>query len=350
MSNFLNYHIIQSIPINCCNRDDLGNIKTAMIGGSLRQRISSQCFKRAVRSELENRYDLSWRTTKIPFKMFKDLTEKGMSKSETLEKIGKVFTGTKGKAKKKVRIKDWNKIVKGDIEITNESLTTEMLIFISEREYNKIIDVCLSSDIKNLNEILSDGEHRFGASIALFGRMFADHKELDVPAASSFAQSFTTHEIAQESDYFSALDDLNKGGEGAGHLDYSSFSTGTFYRHITLDIDTLKSNLLNTENDIIQLCCNFVIACYNAFPKGRINSYLANTIPSYVLIEKSDFPLSFANAFEKPIRSNNGYIDLSIEVLKTHRDQLVQNGYKIDAYIESTEIKNITNFIKENFS
>lgn len=42
-------HILQSFPVSCLNRDDVGSPKSAMFGGVKRARISSQCLKRASR-------------------------------------------------------------------------------------------------------------------------------------------------------------------------------------------------------------------------------------------------------------------------------------------------------------
>ena len=42
-------HILQSFPVSCLNRDDLGSPKSATFGGAPRARLSSQCLKRAVR-------------------------------------------------------------------------------------------------------------------------------------------------------------------------------------------------------------------------------------------------------------------------------------------------------------
>ncbi len=42
-------HILQSFPVSCLNRDDVGSPKTATFGGVNRARISSQCLKRAIR-------------------------------------------------------------------------------------------------------------------------------------------------------------------------------------------------------------------------------------------------------------------------------------------------------------
>ena len=42
-------NILQSFPVSCLNRDDVGSPKSAIFGGVPRARISSQCLKRAGR-------------------------------------------------------------------------------------------------------------------------------------------------------------------------------------------------------------------------------------------------------------------------------------------------------------
>ena len=46
-------HILQSFPVSCLNRDDVGAPKTAVFGGANRARISSQCLKRAIREQAQ---------------------------------------------------------------------------------------------------------------------------------------------------------------------------------------------------------------------------------------------------------------------------------------------------------
>ena len=45
----LELHILQSSPVSCVNRDDMNSPKTAIFGGVQRARVSSQCWKRAIR-------------------------------------------------------------------------------------------------------------------------------------------------------------------------------------------------------------------------------------------------------------------------------------------------------------
>lgn len=45
----IEFHILQSFPVSCLNRDDVNSPKTVKFGGKTRARISSQCYKRAIR-------------------------------------------------------------------------------------------------------------------------------------------------------------------------------------------------------------------------------------------------------------------------------------------------------------
>lgn len=49
-------HILQSFPVTCLNRDDVGAPKSAIFGGVQRARVSSQCWKRAIR-EIAKEYE-----------------------------------------------------------------------------------------------------------------------------------------------------------------------------------------------------------------------------------------------------------------------------------------------------
>lgn len=44
-STFIEFHILQSFPVTCLNRDDVGAPKSAIVGGVSRARVSSQCWK-----------------------------------------------------------------------------------------------------------------------------------------------------------------------------------------------------------------------------------------------------------------------------------------------------------------
>ena len=65
---YLDFHVIQTVPPSCVNRDDTGSPKTAVYGGVRRARVSSQCWKRAMREMFQEYFDenkMGIRTKKI---------------------------------------------------------------------------------------------------------------------------------------------------------------------------------------------------------------------------------------------------------------------------------------------
>lgn len=68
MSNerlYVDFHVVQTVPPSCVNRDDTGRPKTAFYGGANRARVSSQSWKHAKRlmfNELFTSEELGYRT------------------------------------------------------------------------------------------------------------------------------------------------------------------------------------------------------------------------------------------------------------------------------------------------
>ena len=63
---YLNIHVIQVVPPSCVNRDDAGSPKTCYYGRTLRARVSSHSWKRAIRMYLREFFgDTGVRTKKI---------------------------------------------------------------------------------------------------------------------------------------------------------------------------------------------------------------------------------------------------------------------------------------------
>lgn len=66
---YVDFHVLQTVPPSCVNRDDTGTPKTAVYGGVTRARVSSQAWKRAMRQmfreELLDREAVGDRTKKI---------------------------------------------------------------------------------------------------------------------------------------------------------------------------------------------------------------------------------------------------------------------------------------------
>ena len=61
----IEFHILQSFPVTCLNRDDVGAPKTAMVGGVQRARVSSQAWKRPVRMAMHEVGGTLWYPNQI---------------------------------------------------------------------------------------------------------------------------------------------------------------------------------------------------------------------------------------------------------------------------------------------
>jgi CRISPR system Cascade subunit CasC len=69
----------------------------------------------------------------------------------------------------------------------------------------------------------------------------------------------------------------------------------------------------------------FIEATIKAVPGARKNTMNGNTGPAYVLgvVREEGHPLQLVNAFENPVRSSQGYIAKSIELLESEYAKLV---------------------------
>jgi CRISPR system Cascade subunit CasC len=89
VNRFLQFHILADYPPSNPNRDDLGKPKSAIIGGTLRQRMSSQAIKRAVRKQPGFRAALEGqlgdRTQRMGKAVIDHLVAKGASQARALE-------------------------------------------------------------------------------------------------------------------------------------------------------------------------------------------------------------------------------------------------------------------------
>ncbi|MFC7728279.1 type I-E CRISPR-associated protein Cas7/Cse4/CasC [Actinomadura keratinilytica] len=78
--------------------------------------------------------------------------------------------------------------------------------------------------------------------VALFGRTVADIPGLD--AAAQVAHALSTHQVVQESDYYTAVDAANEQDEtGAGMIGRIGFDSAPLYRYAVVGMHQLAENL-----------------------------------------------------------------------------------------------------------
>ncbi len=314
-------HILQSFPVSCLNRDDMGTPKTAIFGGCKRARISSQCLKRAQRTlfrEYVPEFSKGERT-KFLVHAFCRMIEKRADAGSMPENLPVVLSDAWGKVDT-TKKKDGRNMLK---------LTT--LTYLSPAEMSAMIDAAVellkgkpnaeASDIKKAAQNAVKGALvKDAADIALYGRMLAgDASSLSLEGAAMFSHAISTHKAEPELDFYAAVDDLQPLEEtGAGMTGMLEFSSACYYRYVAVNVDLLKQHLNGlTEEQINEILSAFVKSTVFAVPSARKNSMNASTVPSYVLgMVRNGHPLQLVNAFESPVRPVGGYTVPSVEVIK----------------------------------
>lgn len=318
-------HILQSFPVSCLNRDDVGAPKTATFGGVTRARISSQCLKRAIRElsqGMSPKLFAGNRSRLIITPLADALKKHGVTDLKATEVAKQVgdYLATADEAAAK----------RGELKV-------KTLMFLSPAEVEALANVLAEtlkkdSKAKDLEKAVAKAYKsaalKDAADIAIFGRMVASDHSLTLEGAGLFSHALSTHRADNDIDFFSAVDDLQKAEEsGAGMTGTLEFTAATYYRYAALNLDLLADSAhldALTAAERKEVVETFLRASVLAVPSARKNSMNANTLPCYVLglVKDKGQPLQLINAFEKPVASKNGLVDASIAAMKEHHAQL----------------------------
>lgn len=304
----LEFHVLKNYPATNLNRDDTGSPKTAFFSGQLRGRISSQCVKRSWRkSDWFKELDLGVRTRNLPSLVCEELEKRGIDES-FISATKKKLTGFGNKNAKE-----------------SDDGTTAQVMFFSSADIIAVADVLESTinecagikefekkSAKDLRDELQKMARPVNIDIALFGRMTTDDAFADVEASMQVAHAISTNAVSQESDFFTAVDDLNStygSDAGSAMMGDIDFNANCYYQYASLDIDQLKANLCghpNTDEMIKHMISALINAIAFSNPTGKQNSFAGHIAPSLICVERKDkkIPISYVNAFEKPIRKN----------------------------------------------
>jgi CRISPR system Cascade subunit CasC len=315
-------HILQSFPVTCLNRDDLGSPKSAVFGGATRARISSQSLKRAIRETAAGLNPKSFkgeRTRLIIEPVIERLKFAGVDEKRAVDAakaVGDALATFDKKAEKDGKLK------------------VKTLMFLSPAELDAISDAVVAGIgegkkdkelIKEATKAIKSVSLKDAADIALFGRFVASEGSLTVEGAGLFSHALSTHKADNEVDFFSAVDDAQSADEsGAGMTGTLEFNSATYYRYAAVNLDMLDENLPTVDADEKKSILDaFIRANLTAVPGARKNSMNGATLPVFVSgIVKEGQPLQLVNAFESPVASKKGIVEESVERLKAHREQL----------------------------
>lgn len=293
----IEFHILQSFPVTCLNRDDVGAPKTAIVGGVQRARVSSQAWKRPVRMAMQDfGAKLGVRTKHVARTIAQACVDLGATDEQA---------STCG-------------------EILATYLSKDTLLFFTMTEAKAFAEYAKEHDF-DAKKLKEKDAHKVsrkalnpaidGIDIALFGRMVAQAAELNIEAAASFSHAISTHKVSNEVEFFTALDDLST-EPGSSHMGSLEFNSATYYRYVSLDLgqlcQTLKGHGLPFAVE------NFTKALFVAVPTAR-QATQSGASPwefAKVLVRKGQ---RLQVPFETPIKAKDGgFIQPSIDAMTNY--------------------------------
>lgn len=313
MTTFVQLHLLVSYPPSNLNRDDLGRPKTAKMGGRDRIRVSSQSLKRAWRTsdlfQAALAGHVGTRTKKLGVEALDALKKAGVAEAQAKEWAQKL-TGVYGKPR------------------PENPLETETLVHVSpaERASLDALIVRLAAERRAPTDAELDTllHEQHAVDIAMFGRMVAHRPEWNEDAAVQVAHAVSVHAAGIEDDYFTAVDDLNKGRDetGAGHVGEAGFAAAVLYLYLCVDRDRLEQNLGNDATLATKALAALVESALTVGPSGKQNSFASRAYVHYALAEKGpQQPRSLSLAFLQPVDGED-YGRESIVRLRKLRDNM----------------------------
>ncbi len=197
-------HILQSFPVSCLNRDDVGSPKTAVFGGVNRARLSSQSLKRAIREFAQDNLPESrfgGQRTKLIVQPLVDALKKHGVTDEKLAvehaaNIADKLAKLDAKAKDSPQVGTLTFLAPSEIDSIGKQVAELLKNNPKSKDYEKNVDkFCKAAGLLD------------GADIAIFGRMAASLPSLTLEAASMFSHALSTHKVDNDLDFYSAVDD-----------------------------------------------------------------------------------------------------------------------------------------------
>lgn len=380
----LELHLLQSLPPNNLNRDDVGSPKDAIFGGMRRGRVSSQSWKRAMRLHARDHAfmqgrDLGVRTMELPRLLRRELHDLGIE-SPVADGVAAAIVSTIAKKTLSGRLQALFLIGMSEVRALAHWAQANLPEIMADKNFRAAPletsdqpedeaadagDVAVSDkDAKSAKKPAKaakaqkdqekkdkEGVPAFKSSelakglaramhgapsldVAIHGRMLASNHEYTVDGALQVAHAIGTHAAPRDFDYLVGLDEL-KDGTGAAMIEQTEFGSWVLYRYLCLDLNQLLKNLealpvAERREATLRAVNSLVRSAFESLPSGKQRAFAANALPSYGLVGvAAEGPaMSMANAFVEPVdpESEGGVLRASAERLQREFDRM-QRAY-----------------------
>ncbi len=350
---FIQISTLVHYPASLLNRDDAGLAKRIPVGGVVRTRISSQCLK------------AHWRKADVPYaldridpsisrsvrdrlvwqeEIAKPLFDEGLPRDAViaaLREVQRLFYGGEGGGPGGGPAGDDTGLGRNEIVVLGRP-EIEYL-----RDWTRRIVQEVGDDAKRAAELAEErwkeerenfhamrAERRAAAGIdaAMFGRFVSGDRRARVDAAVHVAHAFTTHAEQAETDWFTAVGDLEKEEQGAGaeHLNATELTSGLYYVYVVVDVPLLVSNIEGCARESWQAADrtlaakatgNLLRLIATVSPGAKLGSTAPYDYAGFVLVEAGELqPRTLANAFVKPVHAGEADGDLYLASVRRLAD------------------------------
>lgn len=395
MSNpkFVSLNILRFVPPGNANRDQAGMPKSAVIGGQVRLRHSSQSKNAALEDVIreDSRFEAlrdffnASLTREAADLISEQLVIHGLDKAEA-DRLALEFKETvlfpqapkakneaekkkekkaKAKAAKEAKAaeKKAKKIAESGEDEETEDQTPETAEQAQEEEAERkfsLFRITHSEIIWIAERIAESKSATFGKTVAAAKKMLTDRFD-DRHNPDSFIVSllgrmnaslnyngdsllYTTHALAthsqpSEPDYFTGFDRIT---QKTAHIGVRDFGSSVMYECSVIDVE----NALRTRDDVPietrrELLSLLIRAIMRATPKGQRAKQFCDSPASYVVaMGWNAHPMTMYAAFEsniKPDRDEVGYVNPSIRALDRRIKQVVSSyGEELSACVLAT--------------
>jgi CRISPR system Cascade subunit CasC len=313
---FLQIHTLHSYTAALLNRDDSGQAKRLVYGGTSRTRISSQCLKRHWRMAKNDPHALQKLDGYVDsFRSRELVTEKVIASLKgnypddvvaALEPaFQKLVYGEKGDKGKKSR----QTLLLGQPEL--EWLAARAEEIASNARDGKAAAKAVEdlAKTKNFKAMAENAALPGGLAAALFGRMVTSDPAANIEAPVHVAHAFTVHPAEVEGDYFTAVDDLKKEDDhsGADTVQETEITCGLFYGYVVIDLPGLVANCGGDRDLAARVVHNLTHLIAEVSPGAKLGSTAPYGRADLMLVEAGGRqPRSLATSYRKAIRHDIG--------------------------------------------
>lgn len=310
MNAFIELHAIQTPGPACINRDDVGAPKDVRFGGADRARISSQCWKRAVRLAMDamlGEDSAAIRTSRVNARLSGMLADRGVA-ADDAQRVAIAVLDASGALPQNAGDDEEPADGGRKKRKAGPKLETDALLLMGNRVYKALADAgaeaWASGDAaKWCADHADDLAGAVGADravdVALFGRMSTMNPAINRDAACQFAHAIAVNTLSPEADFFTAVDEV-KESSGAGMMGDVEFNASTFYRFADIDLTRLAAQI--GAADAVEAAAAFVRAFALAMPSGRANGFANTTPPDFLaVIVRPGRPFNLVGAFVEPV-------------------------------------------------